>query len=371
MMFWDWHRDAGLALLVLMVGCIVAVNLPTCTADADPGDDEDKKWEEWEKKASQAGAGVPVPPPDDTLTPHQQWCGNVKGWCPTVKNGVIAGTRWCLGKPGSKKKPKCYYTHRNKSYDIYLEWKDWLDEFSSGKHGLFKSGTIRTESYVGDKSDIPMFSYTPSKTKECGLASIDVYKARQWDINACDARANIWLAQKLSALRLIKLRKKYPQLEQAPIVDQWRLAGATGGIGSGKVHNLIDASGALRTKDDGSLFYKSPYDRVLKWMMWKDSQDPEFFYNFMAAIFLGRNPGRGAFRVARGQAQDALFEDLFVGGLESAYGEPIEPERPDDIMEHPGDAQHCQCWRWKDELLDKRPEPHASDPGLIDPRTLD
>lgn len=370
MTIWDWHRDAGLALLVLIIGCMIAANLPDCSAVASEKPDEDKKWQEWEKKAGQAEAGVPVPSPDDVQTPHEQWCEKVEGWCPTVKNGVVAGKRWCLGQPGAKQKPKCYYTHRYKSYDIYLEWKDWLDEFSSGRHGLFKAGTIRTESYVGEMSDNPMFSYTPSKTKECGLASIDLPKARQWDINACDARANIWLAQYLSALRLIKLREKYPQLVQAPIVDQWRLSGATGGIGSNRVHNLIDSSGALRQKDDGSLFYESPYDRLLKWMMWKDSQDPYFFYNFMSIIYLGRNPGRGAFRVARGSAQDVLFGDMFVHGIESAYGEPTLPPRPEDIMSHPGDKHHCQCWRWKDELMTKRPEPHTSDPDLVDPRTL-
>jgi hypothetical protein len=365
----DWHRDAGLAMLVVIIACIIVSNLPTCQAEAS--DEEEKEWQEWEKKASQAGAGVEVPPPDDVLTPHEQWCTNVKGWCPTVKNGVLAGRRWCLGKPGAKKRPKCYYTHRYKSYDIYLEWKDWLDEFDSGRHGLFKSGTIRTESYVGEHSDNPMFSYTPSNTKECGLASIDRNKARKWDINACDARANIWLARYLSALRLIKLREAYPQLVKAPIIDQWRLAGATGGIGLNRVHNLIDTSGALRTKDDGTLYYKSPYQRVLKWMIWKDQQDCSFFYNFMAIIYLGRNPGRGAFRVSRGEAQDALFEDMLVHGLEWAYREPVLPERPDDILEYPGDAKHCQCYRWKDELIGKRPVPHVYDPNLLDPRYLD
>jgi hypothetical protein len=366
---WEWHRDAGLFILVLVVMCIIVSHLPRCS-DANAQEVDEKAWDEWEKAAKQAGAGEEVPVPDDTMTPHDTWCKGVPGWCPTVKNGVIAGQRWCLGKPGAKKKPLCYYTHRYKSYDIYLEWKDWLDEFDSGKHGLFKAGTIRTESYVGDLADNPMFSYTPSKTKECGLASIDLAHARSYNVNACDARANIWLAQYLSALRLINLRKKYPQLVQAPIIDQWRLAGATGAIGSNKVHNLIDASGALRTRDDGTLVYDHPYERVLKWMMWKDSQDKYFFYNFLAGIYLGRNPGRGAFRVARGSAQDELFEPMFVHGLEWAYGEPTLPPRPTDILPFPGDSQHCQCWRWKDELEHKRPKPHKSDPDLIDPRTL-
>jgi hypothetical protein len=332
----------------------------SATAQEEPTAAE---WEAWEKKAQQAGAGEEVPVPDDSMTPHQVWCSTIKGYCPTVVNGVIAGQQWCVGKAGGKVKPKCYTSHRNRSYKIMLDWWDWLSAYMGGKHPIYTAGTIRTESEgVWD-------AMTNSSTKECGLASIDLAKAESYDINACDAKANIWAAGQMTNQRLIKLREKYPQLVQAPLSDQWKLAGACGAIGSNKVHNLIDASGALRTRDDGSLYYQQPHERVLKWLMWKDKQDPAFFYSYEGTIYLGRNPGKGAFRVARSVAGEALLADI-VGGADNLYSEPALVPRPEDLYPFPGKALHCKCYQWP-ELADRHPVPVASAPGVTDPAVLD
>jgi len=329
-----WFPKAGTVILLLFVITIIVAHFPDCPGDAH-GEDE-------------------VP------THHEQWCENIDGWCPTVTNGIHAGKKWC-----NSPKKKCYTSHRNRSYDIYMALKDWFNLYPSGKHGLFKSGTIRTE------SELTWDSKTSSSTEECGIASVDRSKAKKWNINACDPEANLWAAQSMDASRLIRMREKYPELELAPLSDQWKIAGAGGAIGSNKVYNLIKGSGALRLKKgEDILVYKHPHDRIMKWLVWKDKSDPSFFYNFMAIPLLGKNQGKGAFRLARSEGQENLFEDLFVHGLESAYGEPTMPARPLGAYPFPDNAKHhCQCWRWP-ELADVMPTPHTVGVDVIDPRLL-
>lgn len=369
----DFWKVLGFVLAMALAAGIVLFFIARDADGSEPdavseqqvqGGTQDSEWEAWEKKAAATGAGEQAPPmPDEEMTDHEAWCKNIPGWCPTVTNGVAAGKTWCLGKPNAKKKPTCYYSHRNRSYDIMLEWWDWLKMFMGGKHPIYKAGTIRTESEgVWD-------AMTASSTKECGLASVDLAKAEKYNINACDPKANLWAAGQMTNARLLALRSKYPQLVMAPLSDQWKLAGACGAIGSNKVWNLIDSSGALRVKDDGTLFYAHPHERVLKWLQWADNNPKFDFYSYGVINFLGRNPGRGAFRVARSVAQETLFEDI-VGGLDNLYGEPVLVARPPDLYEFPGKAKHCKCHLWP-ELADHKPVPVKSVPGITDPRVLD
>lgn len=340
---------------LLLLGLIVFIRNCSRIVRAEEPDE----WKKWEKEAGQAGAGEPVPPPDDAMTPHETWCQGVKGWCPSVANGVYAGQHWCLPNCPKCKPPKCYHSHRNRSYDIYLKWKGWIDLFTGGKPGLHLAQTIRTE------SEGEVFTKTKSKTQECGIASIDRAKAKHYDINACDPKANLWAAGYMRNVRLIKLRKNYPQLVRAPLADQWKLAGGCGSVGSHRIRRLIERSGALRTQDDGSLYYARPHERILKWLVWADKSGKGDFYSLSGSFLLGRNPGRTAFRIARAAAFESMFEDLYMHGI--PYGEPALPQRPDDILPFPGDSKHCQCWRWP-ELKDKQPKPYTDDPDLKDPR---
>lgn len=82
-----------------------------------------------------------------------------------------AGQTWCLNPEG-----QCYHSHRNRSYDIYLTWKDWIDEDAGGFPGLMLAGSIRTESEGNP------FGKTKSHTRECGLASIDIRTSEALDI---------------------------------------------------------------------------------------------------------------------------------------------------------------------------------------------
>lgn len=360
----DDMKQVGKVLGFVLALVIVALVVLLLAARAWGSDqwtkeEEDKAWQEYEEASQKAGAGEVVPLPDDTLTPHDVWCEKVEGWCPTVTNGVLGGMRWCLGKPGAKAKPKCYTSHRKRTYQILLDWWGYLKDYIGGQHPLYKAGTVRTESEgMWDAS-------TNSSTWECGLASIDRAKAKAFNVNACDAKANLWVAGQLTNLRLIRLREKYQQLVQAPLSDQWKLAGACGAIGTNKVHNLIDASGALRTKDDGTLYYAHPHDRILKWLMWADKTGKVNFYSYEGVALLGHNPGRGAFRVARSVAAEELYGDM-VGGVDNLYGEPELAPRPDDLYPYPGDAKHCKCSQWP-ELADRHPDPVASVPGVEAP----
>jgi len=340
---------------------LVIVSLASYLASADAGNQKAKQaqtYEQWEKTAQEAGAGEPVGvPPEEGISSHDAWCENVKGWCPTVTNGVIAGKQWCLGKPGAKTKPNCYYSHRNRSYSIYLAWKDYIDANAGGAVPLFMAGTIRTESEgVWDAK-------TASFTEECGLASVDLVSAKARDVNACDPEANIWAMGFERNTRMLQLRAKYPQASLAPLADQWKIAGACGAIGSNKVYNVIDKSGAFSLKSDGTLRHASPYKRIGQWLTWADKNFD--LYSFAGSAMLSHNPGKGAFRILRPEAQEAILGPLYKDGV--PYGEPVLPDRPAGILSFPGKDQHCKCWKWP-ELATKKPAPYASDPDLLNPK---
>ena len=345
------------AALVAAPVCILALSGTERLALAEPI--SEKAWDIYQKAADQAGAGQKVPEDDGVLTPHDSWCENVPGWCPTVEVGVWAGLNWCQPKPKAEP-PACWHSHRSRSYHIYLEWKEWLDRFSGGFPALFVAGTIRTE------SEGVVDSQTASKTLECGLASVDQQMARAYDVNACDPEANVWVAGVARNVRLQGLRERWPDLAQAPLEQQWKLAGAAGAIGTNRVSSLIEASGALRLREDGTLFYARPHERVLKWLAWADRAAKYPFYSFLGTSLLGPNPGKGAFRVARPEAQEAILGPMYVSGV--PWGEPVAVPRPAFLDPFPGYEKHCQCWRWPD-LVEKRPVPHLADPALVPPWT--
>jgi len=334
-----------LAFLLVVLPTAWSQELPTKAST--PGE----AFKAFEEAASKAGAGEEVPVPDPEMSEHEAFCQNVKGWCPTVTNGVIAGLQWCLGKPGAKTKPKCFWSHLRRAYAIYMEWRAWLESVSGGFPALYMAGTIRTESegQVDNKSN--------SWTIECGLAGVDYFHARDLDINACDPQANTWAAGYSRNQQLINARKREPNLALAPIKDQWLIAGAMGAIGSNKVDKIIDMSGALKLKDDGTLVYKSPAERIFKWLMFADKKFN--LYSWQGMAFLGPNPGKGGFRVTRPWAQDAILGPQYVDGV--PWGEPVLPDKPADILPFPGKDKHCQCWRWpelKAKRPDNTPQPH-------------
>ncbi len=351
-------KALAIVFTVALVVALLAVGALVCSGVANAETITEQAWQPYEDAASKAGAGQQVPVPDDVLTPHQSWCESIPGWCPTVETGVWAGINWCQATNPKAAPPQCWHSHRNRSYQIYLEWKDWLDRFAGGFPGLFVAGTIRTE------SEGVVDAQTPSKTLECGIASVDRSMAQTYDVNACDPEANLWVAGVARNRRLLNLRERWPQLARAPLEQQWKLAGAAGAIGTNRVNALIEASGALRLREDGTLFYARPHERVLKWLAWADRAGKIPFYSFVGSALLGFNPGRGAFRVARPEAQEAILGPLYASGV--PWGEPVAVPRPEGLDPFPGYEKHCECWRWP-ELVEKRPVPHLADPALVPP----
>jgi hypothetical protein len=343
-------KTIGFLLVVAALGVLIV------WAMAAQG--QDTAYQEWEKAASQAGAGEVVPPPPDPmLTAHESFCEHVKGWCPTVTNGVMGGKGWCQGK--GKVQPKCYWSHLKRAHALYLVWREWIESDNGGFPGLFIAGTMRTE------SEGAVFGLSDSWTMECGLMGIDYFTARDRDINACDPRANIWASGYGRNAQLINARKRLPGLDLAPLEDQWLIAGAMGAIGSNKIDAIIAKAGALRVRDDGTLFYAHPYDRILKWLTYADKHFN--LYSMEGMWMLGPNPGKGAFRIARPWAQRAILGPLYADGI--PWGEPILPPRPDGLDTFPGKDRHCKCAKLWPEYKDDRPTnaPDESWPTVSEP----
>lgn len=319
------------AVLVLLIGWAA---LAQDSPDEVP---TPKDWADYEAKAAKAEAGEEIPLPGESS--HAKKCATVEGWCPTVTNGVLAGRQWCIGK-------KCGISHVNRSQEILEEFRGWIEAYAGGAVPILMAGTIRTE------SEGKVFGFTKSKTRECGLASVDLAHATLLDVNSCDPEASIWAAGQSRNLQLLNLRAQFPQLVKAPLSDQWMLAGAAGAVGSNRVAGLILESGALSMRDDGTLRYAHPHDRLLDWLVWADKSPKIDLYSWDTRHLMGPNPGKTAFRIARPEAVATLLGALYPDGL--PWAEPSLPERPAGILAFPGVTQHCQCYRWP-ELEAKRP----------------
>jgi hypothetical protein len=297
----------------------------------------DEQWQEYneaaEKGDTEAGGATVI-----KSEAHKSHCKKGQ-YCPTIENGIIAGKKWCL-KVG---KTKCSVSHRNKTYKLYQEWGPWLDRYNGGRLALHMANTMRTES-EGDPS-----SKTVSKIREVGLMSIKAQTAKRLDIDACHPEANIWAAGYVANEQRLKFAKKYPQIKKAPRLDWEKLAGACGSVGSNRVYQIINSSGALREKDDGTLFYSSPYDRVLKWMHWKAKKEGAAIYSFEFAHIFGPIPGLTAFRISRSDAGYKILSEFYPDGFPWETHELIE--RPSHFPTYPGDKLHGRCEKhpeWRD-----------------------
>lgn len=265
-----------------------------------------------------------------------------------------SGEHWCTNQDS-----QCYHSHRNRSYDIYLAWKDWIDPMAGGFPGLMLAGRIRTESEGNP------FGKTKSHTQECGLASIDLRTSQDLDINACDPEANLWAALWQTNTRLVNLRKKFPALELASLEQQWLLSGAAGAIGSHRVIAMLKASKALEVNKAGELKHLEPYHWLGKWILHKDASGYDWATPAGKKL-LGPWPAKSVFRYRRvWGAQVRLLGPMYLQGI--PWGVPEVPARPEGILAFPGVKKHCACKQWPD-LFTKRPEAHTFDPAIQDPR---
>jgi hypothetical protein len=374
-----WSAGAGLLLALMLAG------EPVTAQDVDPESDPEA-WEEYEELAKSAGAGEEIPMPGDEAwgKPWKKMCAANDDWCPSIAEGVSAGQKWCTSK-------KCVTNHVGQSYKIWHEWYGWIEWMCGGQPGMVAAQTMRTEAYVGGKKGAkknPVFSMTKSGTKECGLASVDRDHAKKLNVNACDPLANVYATCWYRNNRVIVLRDKYPDVEKAPIEDQWLLAGAGGAVGMGKVIELLKRSGSLKTDAAGKLKHASPYDHLIKFIRgtharWQKAQKVNKLKKTMGldgaltkmglsqkqwkylksyvnlykkhgdwATIFGYRPGRTAFRITRPGRVSEMLGPVYGGNV--PWGEPVLPDRPKNILEYPGDKLHCACGNWP-ELANKRP----------------
>ena len=377
-----WRAWVVAVLAVLLAGgTAVAQEVVEVDPESDPA-----AWEEYEELTKAAGAGEEVPMPGEEAwgKPWKKMCANNDEWCPSIAEGVASGQKWCTSK-------KCVTNHLGQSYDIWKEWHGWIELMCGGQPGMMAAQTMRTESYVGGekgKKKNPVFSMTKSGTKECGLASVDREHAKALNVNACDPLANVYATCYYRNNRVLALRDKYPDVEKAPLEDQWLLAGAGGAVGLGKIIELLKRSGSLQTDASGTLKHSSPYDHMIKFIAgmhgrWKKANKVQKLKKTMGidgalaslglsqkqwkylesyldlykkhgdwSTIFGYRPGRTAFRIARPGRVSEMLDPVYGGMI--PWGEPVLPKRPKGILEYPGDKLHCACGNWP-ELLDKRP----------------
>lgn len=290
----------------------------------------DEQWNEYNKAAekgtTEAGGSTWIP------DPWKYGCKEGQ-YCPTIANGIKAGKSWCL----DPKKP-CYKSHRNLTFKIYQEFGVWFEKYKGGRLAIHMASTARTES-EGDPS-----SKTKSSIKEVGLLSIKATSAKNLNINACHPEANIWAAGYIANQHLIQIAEKYPQIKKAPRLEWMMLAGAMGAVGSTRVYNLIDASGALKTDESGELVYKSPHDRILKWAGWKANQLGAEVYSFLYKPIFGPIAGLTMFRLARAVAVYDILAEFYPDGF--PWSEPKLIPRPEYLPEFPGYDLHGRCKQW-------------------------
>lgn len=357
-------------IIAALAGTLLLAALLTLMGKAwgdEPTDEE--LWDEYEVLAEEAGAGESVPTPDDPEWGKPWLAGCKDDWCPSILEGVNAGENWC-------KSNKCRKNHTTGAAKIHAEYKAWLDD-CGGQPGLWPAQTARTESFGA------VFSMTKSGTKECGLCSVDRNHAKALDINACDPEANVWASCWFRNKRLLNLREKFPAIADAPLEDQWMLAGAAGAVGGGKVYQFIHDSGALKSPH--------PYKRFRAYVRslhpkWKKSSGVHFtikkigkglalahhgltvkqwkylrrFKDLYAKHgdwfkLFGCRPGRTVFRLTRPHGAARVISGLYDDG-KIPWGEPVLPPRPAGIYPYPDkDKHHCACGHWP-ELEGKRPE---------------
>lgn len=237
-----------LFILGILVVCGIMAVIAHKAMGAEEADASLETWDQW-------GAG-------DLWLPGEPWKdGCTDDWCPSLKEGAERGLTWCFNKPG------CPKYHRRESYRIYKQFQPWIEMFSGGQPAVWMAQRARTES-EGVTDSQPK----KSGTGECGVVSIDRKHAKKHNVDACDPKGNFWASGYAANNRLLTLRQKKPAIQLAPLEEQWLIAGAAGGMGSGKLIKIMKLSGALSTKKievDGekqtALRYKSPIRRACQW----------------------------------------------------------------------------------------------------------
>lgn len=374
----------GFIVALTIIAGAILIWITVASAEEPENDGSPEEWEEFEVDQAMAEAGeeVSMPGEKDFGKPWKKKCPSNDGWCPSISEGVSAALVWCDSE-------KCRKNHLGDALEIYGTWGPWIDEDCGGQPGILPSQTIRTESHVGSGEKKGVFAMTKSGTKECGLASVDRDHAKGLDINACQPRANIFGTCWYRNNRLLALREKLPDVSLAPLEDQWIFAGAGGAVGLGKVITLIQKSGALATKKDGTLVNSSPAKRLVtylqtihgKWGRARKVQARSKSIGLDAALkeeglttkqwnylkgfldlysstgpwssIFGFRPGRTAFRIVRVYRVVQMLKTMYPDGV-IPWGEPVLPKRPEDLLSYPGDKLHCACGNWP-ELEDDRP----------------
>lgn len=355
-----------------MKTCILMILMAALMLIAGIGYAEEPSGDGWDKW----GVG------DELFSVGEPWkalCKTEKK-CGSLKEGVEDGQTW-----GSS----IGYYHRKHSHRIYAKYKPWFVLWSGGAHGIWLAQTCRTES-EGETDNV-----TKSKYVEAGLCSVNKKWAKQLDINSCDPKANVWATGWMRNDRLIRIRYDYPHIGNAGIEQQWFIAGAGGGTGTGKVMKILKKCGNQKSTKPHEAFGKCLiqwHRRFVKatttqhWIKklgldsglskmgithkkWEQLEkytelydpDGEFRKHFYTSQ--GYNPWLVAFRGQRHEGVKKQMTPLFEDG-ELPWGDPVIPNRPNDLYPYPGDKLHGKCWNWP-ELKERVPTQEEWDSMIV------
>lgn len=311
---------------VIIVCFVLAFAIRTCQSAAEvPGsvecpDNSDECWNKYSKEASKGVSEAGKP----TLEPPKK----------TVKDGLINGMKWCMNP-----KSKCYHGIRARLEKRYKMYKAWWDKYSGARKPRHQALTSCTEAPVGPAQCSP-----DKSLEECGLMGIKESQAEACNVNVCDPESSIWCAGYFANKRMLKVAEKYPAIMQAPR-DWYMISGFIGGLGT-MGYILVKDSGAVSTNDDGTLRYKSPYNRVVTWLKWVHAYKPE---NIGKMMVYGRfKEEKLGFRVGRVKAVLDIVEEYHADGL--TFSTPVLIPRPTYLPEFPGMSAHGKCDKFPEML---------------------
>jgi len=317
----------GMIVLLFLVGVVATECCDNLyAADNNPcPDNSDEYWrkysDEAEKGQSEAG-GL-------TILPKKK----------TVKDGLVNGMKWCMNS-----KSKCYRAIRNRLEKRYEMYKAWWDKYSGARKPRHQALTSCTEAPVGPAQCSP-----DKSLEECGLMGIKESQAEACNVNVCDPESSIWCAGYFANKRMLKVAEKYPAIMQAPR-DWYMITGFIGGLGT-MGYILVKDSGAASTNDDGTLRYKSPYNRVVTWLKWVHAYKPE---NIGKMMVYGRfKEEKLGFRVGRTKAVLDIIEEYHPDGL-TFNSMPVLIPRPPHLPKFPGKYLHGKCDKFP-EMLKRKP----------------
>jgi hypothetical protein len=187
---------------------------------------------------------------------------------------------------------------------------------------------------------------------EVGLLSLKRATAKNYDVDACDPRANVWADSLEIWKKRHAIKCQHPWLKGFPKWESDLIADAVREAGAGWMKEVIERSNIEHL----IVSITHPHSFLLKWLK---KQDPASFNGSSGKT----HPAQAAFRTAWVAGSRKKRVQFWGGGKEGRKRmiqcARYHPDRPEGLAPFPGDKQHGYCtvdadawgkppkWRWK------------------------